>query len=124
MKCLVSLLLLAACSTGISSCGGVEKTPSGVINDGIEAGIRASGGDPADWKFGNGCSFNGSCSAQISLAAKPDAVIAFNRYVARDSRAFLKSEDRIAKFVQAAYDRDCFERFERPTALFGCVTRG
>ena len=115
--CLGCLLLMF----GMAGCGTGDETPRAVINEGIRVSVEQAGGDPADWVFDNDCVINGSCTATIAVASFPSRILATNRYVARDSRAFLKGRDVIATAVNRAYSRQCLERFTRPESLIRCL---
>ncbi|MCB8915156.1 MAG: hypothetical protein H6532_04925 [Thermoleophilales bacterium] len=119
MRLVLAGIILA--STAIAGCGSVDVPPRAAINDSIESAIVAAGGHPADWVFDNDCVINGSCTATLASAEAPDAVVATNRYVARDSRDFLKGEDKIAAVVGRAYARNCLNRFESGENLIRCI---
>ncbi|HRV61172.1 MAG: hypothetical protein KDB54_12350 [Solirubrobacterales bacterium] len=111
---LVLVLAMAGCGTG-------DETPRAVINGEIGSAIETAGGETTDWVFDNDCVINGSCTATIAVASFPSRILATNRYVARDSRAFLKGRDVIATAVNRAYSRQCLERFTRPESLIRCL---
>lgn len=115
--------MLACAVIVLAGCGSVEVSPSGAINDSIAARIESASGNQGDWKFENDCAYNGSCSARLALAAAPEKTVATNRYVARDSRAFLKGEDEIAAAIASAYSRNCLDGSRSAAARLRCIGR-
>ena len=118
------LLVLAPIGVGWTGCGAIEEKPRSSVDSRIESMIREAGGTPSDWALGNDCHIAGSCAATLAPAAAPDSVVAYNRYIVKDSRATLKGADQIEDAVERAADRKCFSRYERPEALLDCIAGG
>ena len=118
------LLVLVPIGVAGTGCGAIEEKPRSSVDSRIESMIREAGSAPSDWALGNDCHIAGSCTATLAPAAAPDSVVAYNRYIVKDSRATLKGADQIKDAVERATDSKCFSRFERPEALLDCISGG